>query len=260
MVQVAQVDADAQQSSDCKAGAAAQPLAQGLFPNGVNEVCQYHKSHYEKEIVGHLDVVAQDLQSGEDARKRDAPQVTPLIAERHTGNGGRDEAQCEQFPDMSGGDDDEIVTAESPKDCAQRCHPNAEVKRTQHNVKAQQHHEHIGGHFRQSQLVDAFDIAQRACAGVRRAHLIGGHSAEQRVCPSCTLAVVLFAVLFHFHVGANGGTVVMAGKHQSVANGRQEVQYADGHEEQHGQHIGDKFFHFHVLEMWIAKTKKAANP
>ena len=66
MVQVAQVDAYTQDTANGKAGCCTQPLLEGLLTDGINKVSQTHKAHHKKEVIAHLNMVAQNLQSCED--------------------------------------------------------------------------------------------------------------------------------------------------------------------------------------------------
>ena len=183
-------------------------------------------------------MVRQYLHRCEEGRHDDAPEVASAIAQDESGYGGRDEAEGQQLPDVSCGDDDEVVAREGPQHSAQSCHPGAEVKGTQQDVEAQQHHEHVGSHGWQSQLIDGLEAAQRVGARVGRAHLIGGHAREERVRPSGALSVMSGAILFHFHVAAHGCAVVVARQDEALRDGLPEVGHADGHKEDDGQRVG----------------------
>ena len=114
VIEVAQVDADAQDAADGKATGRFQPSHELLLANGLDEVGQRHQTDDEEEIVRHLHMIAEHLHGGENACHHDACQVLAAIAEHHAADGGGNEAQGQQLPDVAGLYDDEIVTAEGP--------------------------------------------------------------------------------------------------------------------------------------------------
>ena len=203
-------------------------------------------------------MVRQNLHSREEARYDYAPQVAPPVAERHTRYGRRDEGEGEQLPDVAGGDDDEVVAGEGPQHSAQGGHPCAEVEGAQHDVEAQQHHEYVGRHGGQAQLVERLQAPQRVGAGIGGSHLVGRHSAEERVRPARTLSAMRLAIVLHLNAAAYGTAVVVAGQHQSVADGTQEIKQADEDEEAYGQHVGNNLsvVHISVVSVLYARHRR----
>ena len=149
---------------------------------------------------------------------------------------------------MSGLYDDEVVTAEGPKNCTKSCHPNAEVESPEHDVEAEQHHEDVGGIGRetwQAELIDLFHHAKCLRAAIAGTHLISGHSAEERIGPTRSLTIMSRSVLVHLHTTADASGVVVSRQDQPIADGHDEIHDADGHKEQDGQHIRKKLFQIH---------------
>ena len=183
-------------------------------------------------------MVGEHLQSREDTRHHNAPQIPAAVAEHDTRYRRRDEAQRKHLPDVARGNDDEIVAGERPHDGTQRGHPLAEVEGAQQDVEPQQKHEHIACHFGEPQLVDLLYPTERIGTAVRGRHLIGGHAGEQRIGPARTLAVVRLAILHHLHVRAHGGIMVGARQHLAVHDGFPEIGQADDGKQGYHQHVG----------------------
>ena len=238
VVEVAQVDGYAQQACHGKARSSLRPLPQRVLAHRINKVGEHHQPHDKEEVIGHLHMVAQYLQGREQGCHHDARQIAAPIAQYHTGYGGWHEAQGKQLPDVSGCNDDEIVTAEGPEHSAQGGHPHAEVEGAQQDVEAQEHHKHVGRNVGESQLIHLLEPREGVCAVIAGAHLIGGHSAEEGVGPACALTMMSLAVMVHLHVAAYRGAVVVSRKHESVTDGCNEIEDADGHEEHHSQQVG----------------------
>ena len=59
-------------------------------------------------------MVAQNLQGGKDTCGNHAQHILTPIAQHHTGYGWRDKAEGQEFPDMTGLNDNEVIAAESP--------------------------------------------------------------------------------------------------------------------------------------------------
>ena len=178
VVEIGDVDAQTQKTSDESGQTSFKPPCELMVSDSIHQIGNCHQQQDAEEVVRHLDVVTEDLQTCEDTRYQNTPQIPASIAEHHTRDGGWYEAQCQQFPDVTSGNDDEIIAGESPQHCTEGCHPRTEVECTQQDVEAQQHHEHITGNLRQTQLVYFFHCGQRISAIVRRRHLIGGHTRE----------------------------------------------------------------------------------
>ena len=65
-------------------------------------------------------------------------EIFSSIGQYHTGNHRRQICQCHYLPVMSGGDDYEEISAESPKQRAQSCQMLLEVKSSQQDIEAKQ--------------------------------------------------------------------------------------------------------------------------
>ena len=162
VIEVAQVDANAQDAADGEAKGSLQPSGKRLLTDGVNQESERHETNDEQEVVAHLDVIAQHLHRREEARHHDSQQVFASVAQHHASDGWRNEAERQEFPNVSGLYDDEVITAEGPKNCAESRHPSAEVERPEHDVEAEQHHENvcsIGRETWQAELIDALHKA-----------------------------------------------------------------------------------------------------
>ena len=243
MIEVAQVDANAQNTAYCEANGSINPPRKRFLSNRINKESERHQSDDEEEIIAHLDMIAEYLHRCEEARDHDSQQVFPPVTQHHTSDGWWDEAERQEFPDVSCLDDDEVVTTKRPKDCAESRHPNTEVEGSEHNVEAEQHHEDVSGigrEARKSELIDALQSAECLSTTIAGAHLISRHSAEERVCPARSFAIMSRSVLFHLHTAADAAGVVMSRQDQPITNRHDEIHYADGHEKQDGQHIGKK--------------------
>ena len=136
VIEVAQVDANAQDTADSEAKSSLQPLRKRLLSNRINQESERHQTDDEQEVVAHLNMIAQDLHRRKEARHNDSQQVFASVTQHHTSDGWRNEAERQEFPDVSCLYDDEVVTAEGPKNCTKSRHPNAEIERSEHNVEA----------------------------------------------------------------------------------------------------------------------------
>ena len=109
MVEVAGVDGDAEEAAEGEGGAGFDPVGDLLLSDGLYEPCYGHEADGEEEVVGHLYVVGEDLQSHEDACETETEAILAAVAECHAADGGGYEGEGEDFPDMSCCDDDEVV-------------------------------------------------------------------------------------------------------------------------------------------------------
>ena len=166
-----------------------------VLPHGIHEPCNHHEQDDEQVIVGHLHMVGIDLERSKQGRDDQAPQVFPSIGQHDTRYHRRQVGQCPHLPDMSCGDDDEEITRERPYHSTQGCHPLTEVEGTQQDIEAQQIDKHIPHILWEPQVVGIDHLSQGVSTIVRRGCLVGGHTAEQTVCPtsafSCALVIVL---------------------------------------------------------------------
>ena len=102
VVEVAQIDGNAEDSAYGKAKRCLQPAGKSLLANGIDKECQGHQSDDEQEIVAHLDMVAVHLHRREKACHHNAEQISAAIAKHHAANGRRNETQGQEFPDVTG--------------------------------------------------------------------------------------------------------------------------------------------------------------
>ena len=84
-------------------------LAQSLYEIGYD-----HEQHDEQIVVSHLHVVGLNLERREQTREHEAPNILAAVGEHDARNHRRQISQRNHLPDVSGGDDDEEVAAESP--------------------------------------------------------------------------------------------------------------------------------------------------
>ena len=238
MVEIAHIDGDAQQTAHSKACCSLCPPAQCMLLDGIGQISQQHESHDKEEVIGHLHMIAQYLQGCEQGCDDDARQITPFIAQYHTGYGGRYKTQRKQFPYMTRSDNDEIITAEGPQHSAQGSHPHTEIKCTQQDIEAQQHHEHIGSHSRKAQLIHLLKHGKHIGAVIAGTHLIGRHTTKEAVGPACALTMMRLTIMIHLHTTSCRSTMVMSRQYQTIPDGREEIRHADGHKEDDGQHVG----------------------
>ena len=78
--------------------------------NGVG----HHKSHDNKhEVIGHLDVVAGNLEHCKQRRQRAAREITPPVTQHYTRDCGRYIGERYEFPYMTRTDYDEEIGRES---------------------------------------------------------------------------------------------------------------------------------------------------
>ena len=93
VIEVAQVDANAEHAADGEAQGCLQPLGKSSLTDGVDKESERHQTDDEQEVIAHLDVIAEDLHRREEARHHDAQQVFASVAQHHASDGWRDEAE-----------------------------------------------------------------------------------------------------------------------------------------------------------------------
>ena len=109
VVEVRQIGRHAEQSCHECHGRALEEGGQCVAHEGIDAVEKHEEADDEEEIIGHLHVVAQHLESGEECRDGRAAPIFSPHAEHHAADGGRYEGEREGFPQVSGGDDDEEI-------------------------------------------------------------------------------------------------------------------------------------------------------
>ena len=146
VVEVGDIDTQAQQTTDEGRQAAFQPAFHLLLAYRIHQIGYCHQQHNRQEVIGHLQVIREDLQGREDTRYGNTSHILTSVAKHHTGYCGRNEAQSEQFPDVAGGYNDKVIAGEGPQYRSEGSHPLTEIKGAQQYIKAQKHHEHIASH------------------------------------------------------------------------------------------------------------------
>ena len=71
-------------------------------------------------------------------------------------------------------------------------------------------------------------------------HLIGGHPAENRICPPGTLSRFL-QILLHFMTRTDSGNGIMLRKDTPLAHGRKEINEGYQRKQRDRHHIGKEF-------------------
>ena len=202
VVEVRQIGRHAEQSCHECHGRALQEGGQRAAHKGIDAVAKHEETDDEEEIIGHLHVVAQHLESGEECRDGRAAPIFPPHAEHHAADGGRNESEREGFPQVAGRDDDEEIGGKSPHQRTERGRERADAPLfcahgAQHDVEAEEVEEHEtngGKPIVQPEAVDVLYFFEEVGRTVRRRGLEGGHSAEHGVAPARGFAVVRGAV------------------------------------------------------------------
>ena len=113
-----------------------------MFTRSFHTISDDREEHHKEEIVGHLWVVAIKLQTSEQSCNQSSPQVFAAIGEHQTGDGGGNEAECGNFPQVTSGNDDEEIARERPshgteggdqRTLFQRAHQDVESKEVEKN-------------------------------------------------------------------------------------------------------------------------------
>ena len=214
-----------------------EPVAPFPLDARLHAVGEHEEEHHEEEIVGHLQVVAHDLERREEGGHCPTPQVFPAVAEHEASDGRGNEGQGHHLPEVARSDDNQEVRRESPDDGTQCRQIGLEVEGPQENVEAQQveKEEVDGGKPVGREEAEGIGGAGHGRGGaVGGSHLVGRHAAEDGVGPAGRFAVVRGAVLLLFLSEAHGGHAVVPSEHQSFAQGRKEVERA--HEQEGTEH------------------------
>ena len=178
MIQVAQVDADTDGSGGDTHGCCLTKPCQLLVFHSLNQESDNHEEDDEQIIIGHLHMIGLHLKGGKQGRQDESPEIFSPITKHNTSNHWWQIGQGHHFPNVSGSNDNEEITGESPDDRTQNSQLLAEIKSTQQDVEAQQIGKHIPHIFGQPQVVSVHHLAQCVGTFVRRSRLIGGHTSE----------------------------------------------------------------------------------
>ena len=241
VIEVREVDGHAHQSGDDEHARGPHELRHPAFAPCLHAVGNGEEEHDEQEVVGHLQVVGHHLQGGEQGRHA-ARQQPAAVDEHHAAYRGRDVGQGDEFPDVSGGDEDEEVGREGPQHAADARIPRRDAKGPQQDVEAQHHDERQVDVVGQKELVDALRPGQGAGGVIRGGNLVRGHAAEHRVGPAGAFARAL-VVFLRLVAGAGARLRVVLEEDASLRVRREEVdegQQREGHDD---ENVGKKSFH-----------------
>ena len=247
VVEVGQVGQHAQQAGGHDGARGFEPGAPRAAAHGIDAVGHDDEEHDEEEVVGHLHVVGEHLESREKRRDGAAPEQTAAIAEHEAGDGGRYESQREHFPDVAGRDDDEEIGRKGPGHGAQHGEERAEAEGAHEDVEPQQVEEHVAHDARRAEGIDVGEEAQHVRGLVGRGRLVGGHAAEHGVGPPRLLAT-LCKILGLLAAEAGGSLIVVTAQREALADGADEVAEADEKQGNDDKGVGPDFLKrfFHV--------------
>ena len=114
MVEVGEVDYHAQHRRHRAYSRSLGETRHLLLVQSLYEIGYDHEQHDEQIVVSHLHVVGLNLERREQTREHEAPHILAAVGEHDARNHRRQISQRNHLPDVSGGDDDEEVAAESP--------------------------------------------------------------------------------------------------------------------------------------------------
>ena len=114
VIQVGQVDGHTQEATNGKGKTALEPALHSLTTQIREQPAYGQGKNGQEEVVGHLHMVGNYLQCHEQSAHHYAPTALASVAKRHTSNGGGNEGQGVEFPDVTCCNDYEIVAGECP--------------------------------------------------------------------------------------------------------------------------------------------------
>lgn len=119
------------------------------------------------------------------------PQILSPVGQHNARYHRRQIGQGHDFPYMAGSYDDEEIAAERPDDGAKRRERLPEIERPQQDVEAEKIGKDIPHILGKPQMIELTHTVEHIGTLVRRRHLIGWHTAEERVGPASGLACAL---------------------------------------------------------------------
>ena len=237
-VQVGRVGGQSQQGGDGQRHRGDAPAAHLLVHDGLDQIGDDQRHDDEHRVVGHLHVVAGQLQGCKEGGNGSATQVLAAIAPHDASNGGRDVGQHHQFPDVAGSHQDEEVTRESIPDGTQHSIVPLDLKGQHQQEEAQQEQENPADRCGEAQAVQDRRRIQIVGALIGRRNLERRHTAEQ-----CARPPRLFAGLSLHQAGlvAVGGTLhdIILLQHVTVHVIGIEINPRDGGKDHHRDHEVD---------------------
>ena len=240
VIKVRQVDAYRQHARQCQHARCLQEAGESLFLPCLHAERDCHKEHHEEEVIRHLQVVRHYLKCGEKRGDDTSCPILAAIRQHHSRNGRRYVGKRDEFPDMSGGYDDEEIRGERPYNRSQCRHPDFEIKCTKQDVKSQQHHKHVPYIRGQIQMIQVLHRVQRTARIISRSQLICRHSAEQRVRPTGHLSVFLMIFLM-FASGSDTRYRIVLRQDAPLEHRRIEVSKRNRYKKHNRRHIRKKF-------------------
>ena len=234
MVEVAKVDNNTQHGSHKTHAGGFGKLGQLLLPNRQPQIGKHHKEDDEHIIVGHLYVVGLYLKGCKEGGYHKSPYILAPVSQHNTAYHRRQISQCHHLPYMAGGYNDKEVAAESPYYRAKHSQLAAEVEGTQQDIEAQQVGKDVPHILGQPQMIELAHLVEHLLAVVRRRHLVGRHTAEERVGPTRYLSCALI-ILRKLSSGTTSGRRVMTIKDAALGVCREEVGKRYYRKQQHYQ-------------------------
>ena len=110
--QVGRIAQQCESRSHGKRASGDAPTLHLLLLDGLAKVGNHKRHHHEHGVIRHLHVVAIELKGGKQRGDGCTGKVFATIAHHYAGNGGRNVAEHQQFPDMARANDDEEITGE----------------------------------------------------------------------------------------------------------------------------------------------------
>ena len=181
------------------------------------------------------------FKGSKDGCNQQPPQVFAPISQYYTCYHRRQIGQCPHLPDMPGGNDDKEITGESPYDSTQSRHPSAEIECSHQDIETQQIDKHVPYIFRQPQMIGLDSLIQRLHTLIRRCHLIGWHSTEERIGPTGHLARP-FLILRLFLSGTHTCRGIMAIQNLTLNVCWEEISERNHSEEHDDEHFRQNLF------------------
>ena len=236
VVEVGEVDERTEQSAHHHSGSGFAPMAQRSLSHCVNAIGHDDEEHREEEIVGHLDVVAQHLQGGEQPRDNQSPEVFAAIGEHQSGDGGRDEGEGIDLPNVSCRDDNQKVGRERPRRSAKRREQRPKAEGAHEQIEPEEVEKKVGERTGGEQAHDASHPAEGFGRAVSRCNLVGGHPRKDTVRPARTFARGFIEGRLFLPLPHTGHRIVTT-EHKPVQNGRGKIEETQQKKRQHDQHI-----------------------
>ena len=147
-----------------------------MFARGFYTVGDDQEEHHKEEIVGHLWVVAIELQTGEEGSDECTPQVFAAIGEHQTGDGGGNETECGNFPQVTSGNDDEEIARERPSHGTEGGNQRTLFQRAHQDVESKEIEKHKAQRTCGEERDETSHPAQESRRTIGGRNLVVGHS------------------------------------------------------------------------------------